>query len=108
MIAERRSTGFSLVETRFTLKFPQFSLAQVKPLMSIPSFGSIVPFFIPMAAVTGFRTDPGAKVALNRLRNGSFSSSFNESHLDWLMPYAISFGSNDGLLTSAYVSPVFG
>src|SRR5699024_414447 len=85
--ASLKSTGPLEVETRVTLFPPQPFLPQVKPLMVRPSPCLIVPFFKPIAPVTGLITEPGAYVAAKRLTKGLFGLSFNSSQLACVIPY---------------------
>jgi len=48
------------------------------------------------------------KVAANRFNNGFLLSFSNLAYFSWLIPSVNSFGSNEGELTRASVSPVFG
>lgn len=66
------------------------------------------PFDNPIDPVIGLITEPGAKVAENLLSTGFRSSSSNSPQRLPDVPYKTSFGSKEGLLTSANVSPVFG
>src|SRR5699024_3858990 len=72
--ASRKSTGPPELETLVTVWPPQSSFPHVNPLIVKPSFGLIVPFSNPTAAVIVFITDPGAYVAAKRLTNGSNGS----------------------------------
>src|SRR5690625_6165976 len=106
--ASAKSTGFEDSDTRLTLKSFQLSFAHVNPSISIASSGSINSLASPILAVIGLITEPGAKVAVNRLINGVFGSSERSSHILWVIPYKNSFGSKERQLAKARVSTVCG